>query len=232
MHLEYRLPSGIRAKIASYSDWCIYNDIFSAGEYDQAIEAALGKSKNSETFRLVDLGANVGFFTLRVLDLIRRRKMSFSAVDCLLVEASPRLEESLRSHLQSLRQKGLQTQVVIGLIGKRTGEAPLEIKASSCMNQVVKESSRKSCPMAYYDLEEALTGVASIDLLKCDIEGSERDFLENYPHLLRKTKAAIFEFHEPQCPASFGIPEVMKAGFTSHSVLLDQGQAKTVCFER
>jgi FkbM family methyltransferase len=232
MHLEYRVPSGIRVKIASYSDWCIYNDIFNAGEYDQAIESALKQSKTTASFRIVDLGANVGLFTLRVLDLIHRRKLSFPAVQCLLVEASPRLEQAIRNHLQGLELKGLQTQVVIGLVGKKTGEAQLELKASECMNQVVKEGNRQSRKVAYYNLDEALAGVPIIDLLKCDIEGSERDFLENYPHLLRKTTVAVFEFHEPQCPASFGLPVVMKAGFTSSRVLYDQGRATTVCFER
>jgi FkbM family methyltransferase len=232
MHLEYRLPSGIRLKIASYSDWCIYNDIFIAGEYDQAIDAALNKSKAAGTLRVVDLGANVGFFTLRVLDLISRQKISFQSINCLLVEASPRLEQAIRSHLQNLEQKGLQTHVVIGLVGQKTGEAKLEFSKSECMNQVVKQGSNKTRTMAYYDLDKTLAAVPTIDLLKCDIEGSERTFLENYPHLLRKTTVAIFEFHDPQCPTSFGLPEVMKAGFTSNVVLCDQGRAQTVCFER
>jgi FkbM family methyltransferase len=232
MHLDYRLPSGIRLKIASYSDWCIYNDIFIIGEYDEAIEAALQKASPTEVFHLVDLGANVGFFTLRVLDLINRRKISFPAISCLLVEASPRLEQAIRDHLQSAHLASLQTQVVIGLVGKRTGHARLELRASECMNQVVAAGRGHARTMAYYDLDQALTEVANIDLLKCDIEGSERDFLDNYPHLLRKTQAAIFEFHEPQCPASVGVPELMKAGFINNRVLYDQGQAQTVSFAR
>jgi FkbM family methyltransferase len=232
MHLEYRLASGMRIKIASYSDRCIYNDIFVVGEYDQAIESALTRSTTSGTFRVVDLGANAGFFTLRVLELINRRKIPFSVVDCLLVEASPRLEQTIRNHLHGLKHEGLRTQVVIGLVGKRTGEAQLELGASECMNQVVKHSSGESFKISYYDLDVPLGKVAFIDLLECDIEGSERDFLENYQHLLQKTGVAVFEFHEPQCPAKFGLPEVMRAGFTCNQVLYDQGNAQTVCFER
>lgn len=232
MHLEYRLPSGLRVKIASYSDWCIYNDIFITGEYDQAIESALNSVSATKMFRVVDLGANVGFFTLRVLDIIYRRKIQFQAIECLLVEASPRLERAIRQHLQTLENSSLHTDVIIGLVGKKSGEAQLELNASECMNRVVKDGIGRFRKLAYYNLDKSLAGVDTIDLLKCDIEGSERDFLENYPHLLGKTKVAIFEFHEPQCPASFGIPEVMKAGFTSHRILYDQGHAKTVYFER
>jgi FkbM family methyltransferase len=169
---------------------------------------------------------------LRVLDLIKRRQLSFPAVECLLVEASPRLERIIRNHLQHVQQNGLQSRIVIGLVGKKKGEAQLEFSASECMNRVVKESHGKSKIIAYFDLDKALEKVTDIDLLKCDIEGSERDFLENYPHLLRKTKVAAFEFHEPECDAPFGSAEVMKAGFTKSRVICEQGLAQTVCFER
>ena len=232
MHLQYRLPSGLHIHIASYSDWCIYNDIFVAGEYDRAIDAALGKATPEQTFRVVDLGANVGFFTMRVLDLIARRQIPFASIDCLLVEASPRLRPSLQRHLTSLSRKELTTRIVTGLIGLKTGEAQLELKASECMNQVVENSPSKSCRVPYYNLEEALDDTAGINILKCDIEGSERDFLQSYPQLLRNTKVAVFEFHDPMCPASVGVPKVMSAGFATSHVLLDQGHAKTILFER
>jgi FkbM family methyltransferase len=232
MHLHYRLPSGIEVRITSFSDWCIYNDIFVAGEYDDAIDAAMDRAKGGASFRVVDLGANVGFFTLRVLDRMIRRKISFPVVDCLLVEASPRLQEPIYWHLDSVGMAGLRIKIVNGLVGKKTGSATLEIRASECMNQVTTVAGRRSREVAYYDLDGELSAVPSIELLKCDIEGSERDFLEHYAHLLRKTAVAIFEFHEPQCPAKSGIAEVMKAGFSGNRILLDQGHAQTVVFER
>ncbi|MGA2869746.1 MAG: FkbM family methyltransferase [Verrucomicrobiota bacterium] len=232
MQLQYRLPSGIRAQIASYSDWCMYNDIFVAGEYDQAIEVALDKAKPGQTFRVVDLGANVGFFTMRVLDLIARRHIQFDHIECLLVEASVRLRPSLHKHLHDIGRKELTTKIVIGLVGQKTGEAQLVLKASECMNQVVKKSAAKSHSVPYYDLSHTLDEITEISLLKCDIEGSEMDFLENYPQLLRNTQVAVFEFHDPMCPASLGIVKVMEAGFAASHVILDQGNAKTVFFQR
>ena len=100
------------------------------------------------------------------------------------------------------------------------------------MNQVIDTPASGSCRVPYYNLDEALDATAGINLLKCDIEGSEREFLKTYPHLLRRTQVAVFEFHDPMCPASVGVPQVMSAGFTSNDVLLDQGHAKTVLFER
>lgn len=232
MHLQYRLPSGIHAQVSSYSDWCIYNDIFVAGEYDRAIHAALDKANPGKTFQIMDLGANVGFFTMRVLDLIARRRIQFERIHCLLVEASPRLRPSLHRHLDMIERKELTTKIVTGLVGLRTGEAGLALKASECMNQVAEKPSGMSCRVPYYNLDDALDETTEVSLLKCDIEGSERDFLESYPELLRKTKVAVFEFHDPMCPASLGVPKVMNAGFVANQVLLDQGLAKTIMFER
>jgi FkbM family methyltransferase len=232
MHLHYRLPSGLEVRITSFSDWCIYNDIFVAGEYDEAIDAALNRASGAASFRMVDLGANVGFFTLRVLERMIRRKISFPSVDCLVVEASPRLQDHIHWHLDGAALAGLKVKIVNGLVGKKTGDAALEIRPSECMNQVTTDPGGSLRRVAYYDLDAELSLAASIELLKCDIEGSERDFLEHYPHLLRKTQVAIFEFHEPQCPAKVGVPKVMEAGFLRNRILLDQGCAQTVSFER
>jgi FkbM family methyltransferase len=232
MHLQYQLPSGVRARIASFSDWCIYNDIFVSGEYDRAIGAALDRATPGQTFRVVDLGANVGFFTLRVLDLIQRRQLKFERIECLLVEASPRLKPSLEWHLSHAARPEVSSRIVIGLVGLKTGEGSLVLKASECMNEVSEKNAPGSRTVAYFDLDGALPASAGIDLLKCDIEGSEKDFLAVYPALLQRTQAAVFEFHDPACPPAVGVPEVMKAGFTANHVLLDQGHAVTIFFER
>src|SRR5687768_2408116 len=72
LNLRRTLCSGIEIDLQSFADWCVYNDIFVEGEYDSAINDSL-KSRTSQNFRVVDLGANVGFFTLRVLDRLRRQ---------------------------------------------------------------------------------------------------------------------------------------------------------------
>src|SRR6266436_5818474 len=156
MHLEYQLPSGMKTKVESYSDWCIYNDIFVAGEYDKAIAAALDKAKSGQTFRVVDLGANVGFFTMRVLDMIARRQIQFEHIHCVLVEASPRLRPALDRHLGGVGQKELTTKIITGLVGLKTGEGRLELKASECMNQIAEKPSAKSCSVPYCNLNDAV----------------------------------------------------------------------------
>ena len=232
MHLEYRLPSEIQVKIASYSDWCIYNEIFVGGEYDVAICSALDKAKLRGKFRAVDLGANVGFFSLRILDLIRRHKFSFSQIEILMVEASPILDHELRERMAKVLQNGLSIKIVHGLVGEKKGQGQLQIATAEIKNSVVQRSSSHTFPVDYVDLDILLGADERINLLKCDIEGSEVAFLKNYISLLKKTEIAVFEFHEPACPCETGIADVMKAGFTNHTVLLDHGNMWTVLFQR
>ena len=83
----------------------------------------------------------------------------------------------------------------------------------------------ESAIWADHDIEE-------IDLLKCDIEGSESAFLRNYSGILRRTRVAVFEFHQPECPLEAETRALMEAGFSRSTLLLDQGMARTVLFER
>src|SRR5215471_12389679 len=64
LDLTWRLPSGVTIRIASYADWIVYNQIFTSGEYDAAISRALDLAPDATSLSVVDLGANVGFFTL------------------------------------------------------------------------------------------------------------------------------------------------------------------------
>jgi hypothetical protein len=57
-------------KVASKGEWWVYNDIFVDGEYDMPIHTALEDRSPVRPFIVLDLGANVGYFALRVLDLI------------------------------------------------------------------------------------------------------------------------------------------------------------------
>jgi hypothetical protein len=51
----------------------------------------------------------------------------------------------------------------------------------------------------YVDIEAFLPSGKEVDLLKCDIEGSEELFVKEYSGLLCRTKLAVFEFHGNDC---------------------------------
>ena len=60
-----------------------------------------------------------------------------------------------------------------------------------------------------------------IDLLKCDIEGSEFSFLDNYSDLLPRVKMAVFEFHKYGADIDHYRRLLCSYGFRQHAVLRD-----------
>lgn len=68
--LEWQLVSGIKIRLKDTSNWYMYNDIFVDGEYDTPIQQSL-HSQQDKHLNIIDIGANVGFFTLRFIDLLR-----------------------------------------------------------------------------------------------------------------------------------------------------------------
>src|ERR1035438_6186190 len=121
LQLEYTLESGLVLKVASKGEWWTYNDIFVNHEYDLPILKALESHPSGCPFTVVDLGANVGYFALRVVDLTRHAPLEITATDMTLVEGSPSTHRALqdRLKLQSLPQVSLR--VVHGLVGQREG---------------------------------------------------------------------------------------------------------------
>ena len=231
LHLERVLASGYKIRISSYADWCIYNDIFVEGEYDLAIDAALQGLTTRVHFRLVDLGANVGFFILRVLDRMRRRFETPLRTSILCVEASPSLKVELEARVGTTRDERTSVTIVTGLVGEQTGSATLEFASSEVMNRISRDAS--SGPrLPFVDLDMFLYDIEEIDLLKCDIEGSESKFLRNYSGILRRARVAVFEFHQPECALEPEMRALKEAGFSRSTLLLDQGMARTVLFER
>src|SRR5215210_4823424 len=90
--------SGLTLRITNASDWHIFNEIFVRGEYDEAISMALDSASNQ--MQVLDLGANVGFFSLRVLDRVRRQARTDLRVHVVAVEGSPTFSRQLSRRLK------------------------------------------------------------------------------------------------------------------------------------
>ena len=82
--LTSHTASGMTLRITNPSDWFVFNEIFVKGEYDTAIGIALEHA--GERMRVLDLGANVGFFSLRVLDQLRTQGRTDVQVEIVAVE--------------------------------------------------------------------------------------------------------------------------------------------------
>jgi FkbM family methyltransferase len=198
MKLENTLRTGIILRVASRGEWWVYNDIFVNGEYDAPILQALEKCSPLGPLTVLDLGANVGFFTLRVVDLVRQTRPE-CRIDVTMVEASPKVFAELETRMRTQALPEVNLRMVQGLVGMRTGSASLEESAIHVKNTIMTSGSRHGHTIPFIDLNVLMEQVGEIDLLKCDIEGAELLFVENYEGLLGKARSAVFELHHEMC---------------------------------
>jgi FkbM family methyltransferase len=204
---QIALSSG-SVSISSDSDWLVANEIFVERDYDEPILQVFS-SQRTHAIRIFDLGANVGFFSLRCIDLYLQANIQ-AGLELVAIEGArslfPDLERRLATY--STERPHINLTVKSGLVGLRAGKAMFHPSIlNSCTasvarnNHISKTRLRASYAeeCSYVDLEELIPPDAVVDLIKCDIEGSELDFLENYSSLLRRTRIIAIEFHPYHC---------------------------------
>ena len=197
--LEYELPYGTTGRIANRAEWLAFNDIFVVGIYDAPIEAALARSASARSLYVLDLGANVGFFAWRLLQLAARRAPTLP-IEMDLVEASPTLCAMLETRFRAARLPDHVTvRVTNGIAGARTGEALLYESDFHIGNSVAPDPYARAVAARYVDLDRLTASSPTIDFLKCDIEGSEQQVLDTYPALLGRVAIGAMEIHRNAC---------------------------------
>jgi FkbM family methyltransferase len=214
--LEWKLRSGLNVQVKSQAEWVIYNDIFVDGEYDVPIQRIIESKLDEKPLHVLDLGANVGFFSLRLADkIISNQRLSIS-YEVTLVEGSPRVYEQLKYRFEKEISLAGKTNIIFGLVGERQGYGKISESDFHVMNSIIANSSKNGVYVPYVDLDKVYPEGAEIDLIKCDIEGSELVFLKNYQDLLLRTKAAIFEFHYDKCDVSQCFKILESIGLINH----------------
>ncbi len=212
--LNHTLTCGIRVSITSASDWAVYNEVFVDGEYDGAIHTVVASSVARPL--VVDLGANVGYFALRFVDLWCRERAS-EPFELISVEGAAHTYAQLQRHLE---QPAIAGRCVArhGLVGQRTGSAWISTSALTGMNSIRTRQSFSRTEVPFVDLERLLPS-RPISLLKCDVEGAEEMFCESYPDLLRRVATLVIELHpqitdENRCRDLLG-----DAGLVNHRIV-------------
>jgi FkbM family methyltransferase len=228
---SWTLNSGLLIRVLNYNDWMIYNDIFVEREYDDAIENLLDANpEGTRPVQVLDLGGNVGFFTLRLAHLFLQAKRPNFRVT--MVEGSPstyaELRERLGANHELLRDR---VTAIHGLAGNRAGEAQIVQGVSHGENTIFGEASR-GARVSFVDLGKVAGGWPRIDLLKCDIEGAEELFLGNYPDLLAKTDRAVFEFHHDKCDIPHCRRLLADAGLVQAKTIREFGNCSVELFLR
>jgi len=198
--LRYTLSSGLELRVRSRAEWCTFTDIFVGGIYDAAIRAALASANPDRPFYVLDLGANVGHFALRFLDFaVHHQQQVGFPIRLFMVEPSPGVMRELQARLTLQVPPNVTLQFASGLAGKRSGSAYLHESSFHIGNSLNHDHYKKKILVPYVDLEELTRPAESIDLLKCDVEGAELAFLENYPALLDKVNVGAMELHHNLC---------------------------------
>jgi FkbM family methyltransferase len=228
LQLEYTLQSGVTLKVASKGEWWTYNDISVNREYDLPIQTVLQSRSSEHPFTVLDLVANVGFFTLRVVDLMQQSSLETLASDMTLVEGSPATYRELQDRLSLQNLSWLSLRVVHGLVGQREGSGFIHESALHVKNTIMNTRQRDGVRVDLVDLVQIMEEKPTIDLLKCDVEGSELLFIQNYADLLRRVKNAVFEFHHEQCDPTACVDLLEQLGF--HQRVLRSCHDFSICF--
>jgi len=211
LDLRVESESGLECTLRNRSDWLAFQEIFVRREYESAVDLALARYRFEKEFRVLDLGANIGLFTLYTIDRALTAGVDAGRLRVLAIEGNPTTYQRLDPCVRAWRRSVPGLESVHGLVGKRSGVARIEDGWGHLGNAVLPDGE-KGAVVSYFNLEERCAELGGIDLLKCDIEGSECAFLDEYPSLIASCSVAVIEFHG-RGPMEHGRARMQALGF-------------------
>lgn len=157
---------------------------------------------------IIDGGANIGLSALFFSKL-------FKSVKIVVIEPESRNFRLLKQNL-----KGLKVDFLFGAVwNKKTNLKIKNIETNTSGFEIIETVDESQDTIKAFSIKEILgnSGFESIDVLKLDIEGSEKEvFSEDYESWLPKTKVLIIETHDrfkPGCTESL-MNAISKYNFT------------------
>jgi len=190
---------GTKLKINSFMDHLVFKEIFIDRIYDDSIHYALNNSNIDDRIKILDLGANIGFFTIRCCEILRQMQLN-NSIEFILFEPSSTCIDRIKVNIKSfLHNNNFSFIIKNNLVGKKTGDdwfiEDVNHHLGQCVSEKIeRKGDRYSRKIDYHDLSYDLEH-SIINLLKCDIEGSEIEFLSNYGNNLQNVSHIIIETH-------------------------------------
>jgi FkbM family methyltransferase len=223
---RWTTQSGVEVYIQSPADWVLYNDIFVDHEYDKPIKDCFSSTEENPV--ILDLGANVGFFSLRVVDLLRRLESTVKP-KIIGVEGSPRVYKDLLARTDQPPLRDL-AEYHLGLVGHRSGHGTIHSPRFHAVGSTSEEAGRHSYKQKYIDLTNIIPN-KDIGLIKCDIEGSEYHFVQNYKDLIYRSNLLVIEVHSNTEGSVNLEEEILHLGFDTRYKLRETDHAKLLFFQ-
>ncbi|MGH7941114.1 MAG: FkbM family methyltransferase, partial [Limisphaerales bacterium] len=187
------LPGGIRYRARRVESLGLSAEMFD----ENALYTIIDTPAGIHTF--ADLGCNVGYFTCWLCYQLKDTRLKG-----LMVDANAEAVEDARWHIQ--QNNLLDVHALHGLAGlPKEGMKPFfvynrsNVCSTATPQQDVSADSWTRVQVPCVDVEENWSkrfGDAPCDLLKIDIEGSEREFFQNEQQFMRRVRTILIEWHK------------------------------------
>lgn len=187
---SYRLrSSGRRIAVRhgkSYDPWALH-EVVRGGDYlpPRPLESLIGRQPR----RIVDLGANVGFFSISALD-------RYPDSHVVAFEPDPMNAASLREQVRRNRLED-RWKLVEAAAAAEDGELRFVAGLGSNSRLAREDESEGTIAVRARDVFPYLDDV---DLLKMDIEGGEWALLGDERFARVRPRAVVLEYHSLMCP--------------------------------
>jgi len=189
---RYRLRSGLTVSVMDKDEMATFREIFIQQDYDEFLERIPAPRT------ILDLGCNSGFFAAQILNraLIARQQTP----KLVLIDASA---ISLKRATEVLQEGGMSSVARIefqyGLIGKRGQKSTNFFLAPSSAESSAVHRAKKaravSVPCVDLSALVAQHFPNGLDLIKCDIEGSEENLVREWQDVLVLAQSLLIEWH-------------------------------------
>lgn len=157
--------------------------IWLKGEFDSAVFPPL-KGALSPGATFLDIGANVGYYSILALDLVGESGNVHA------FEIDPRPLRCLKRTVERFSLNQLHVHETA--VGGTSGEAIL-LQDPECGNSYISyvEPPGKKVPVTTLDEWSLLQGLARVDAIKIDVEGMELDVLNGAEKLIEQFRPTI-----------------------------------------
>ncbi|HZL35045.1 MAG TPA: FkbM family methyltransferase [Tepidisphaeraceae bacterium] len=179
--------AGVPTKVVvrvSGSDFLVAREIFELGEYEAAKKWTLPKDA-----RVFDLGGNIGLASVFFATLAPQGRF-------LVVEPD---EDNCRMIERNCRELGDRLQIIKGFVAAKDGVAGLDRSWRAWAFHKVDTIDDQHEAVTCYSMQSLLnkSGFDSIDVLKCDVEGSEKEIFTDCKQWISRVNYLIVEVHHP-----------------------------------